>query len=259
MAPRTRNATKHSSPTKYPSPGRSTRNSLYGRPPLPPPKPRNSAHGVSTSVVASKTRRCMDVRWYNGDEEEAGEDQDTGVDMDVDGDVERDVTPAAIAGPSNHPQCQVLQTPIQLHSFDAGSVIRTPIKKAKPLQASPTRIGEKGINCLYEQGGAIRERNGAVRVMLPHALGSSANLSRDQVERLENEQESRIFHEQMKKLLAQKKQRRSSCTATCPHRRHERYDHHQPERSRRGYAEGPADADKGTTYYQRAKRGDAGS
>jgi hypothetical protein len=148
----------------------------------------------------------MHVQWYDGDGEEAGEDQDADVDMDVDGEVERDITPAPVAGPSTYPQRQVLQTPIQLHSFDAGSVIRTPIKKAKPLQASPTRIGDKGINCLYEQGGVIRERNGTVRVMLPHALGSSANLSRDQVEQLENEQESRIFHEQMEKLLAQKKQ-----------------------------------------------------
>ncbi|KAF8839667.1 hypothetical protein BDN67DRAFT_740504 [Paxillus ammoniavirescens] len=211
MAPRTRNATKHSSPTQYSSPGRSTRNSLYGRPPLPPPKPRKSAHGVSTSVATSKARRGMHVQWCDGDEEEAGENQDEDVDMDVDAEVEsnvtqRDVTPAPVAGTSNYPQRQVLQTPMQPHPFDAGSVIRTPIKKTKPLQASPTRIGDKGINCLYEQGGVIRERNGTVRVTLPHALGSSANLSRDQVEQLENEQESRIFHEQMEKLLVQKKQ-----------------------------------------------------
>ncbi|KAF9226417.1 hypothetical protein BS17DRAFT_777231 [Gyrodon lividus] len=165
MAPRTRNTTK-SSPV-----GRSTRNSLYGRPAPAAPKPRQTAPKVDDEAM-----------------------------------VECENTPPPVAGPSNYAQHQVPQTPMQLHAFDAGSVVRTPVKKPKPLQASPTRIGDKGVNCLYEQGGVIRERDGAIRVVLHHALGSSANLSRDQVEQLEKEQESRIFHEQMKKMLAQKKQ-----------------------------------------------------
>ena len=233
MAPQTRSTTKS-------SPGRSTRNSVYGRPPPSPPKPRKSptnnpaaqtavahdpdvegkananasdvkgtpwlacrdAYGVLTSIAVSETGEGVHIRWYYP-ENDCEEDEDEEADVLMIVDEERGVTPPTTAGPSNAGRPIFPQTPMPLHSFDAGSVIRTPIKKARPLQRSP-RIGDKGVRCLYEQGGVLRELNGGVRIVLRHPVGSTANLSREQVERLEDEREERIFHVQVKKLLEQK-------------------------------------------------------
>ncbi|KAF8555813.1 hypothetical protein OG21DRAFT_1521548 [Imleria badia] len=234
MAPQTRSTTK-------PSPGRSTRNSVYGRPPPSPAKPRKSssndspartapthdtalkgkvtsdvsktqgtpwlacrdAYGVTTTVAVSETGEGVHVRWYYPDEDrEIDEDEDADVEMTVD--EERGVTPPTTAGPSSVVRRPFPHTPMALQPYDAGSVIQTPIKRAKPLQPSPPRIGDKGVRCLYEKGGVLRELNGGVRVVLRHALGSSANLSREQVERLEKEREEKIVQVQVKKLLEQK-------------------------------------------------------
>ncbi|KAG2361064.1 hypothetical protein BDR07DRAFT_1410765 [Suillus spraguei] len=39
-----------------------------------------------------------------------------------------------------------METPMTQHAFDAGSVLRTPVKRPQPLQRSPERIGFKGID-----------------------------------------------------------------------------------------------------------------
>lgn len=234
MAPQTRSTTK-------PSPGRLTRNSIFGRQPLPPPKPRTSSthkslipttlaydteeerkvtsnasdttgtpwlacrdpHGVMTTIAVSETGEGVHVRWYYPEDDcEVDEDEDVDVEMSVDN--ERDVTPVATAGPSSVPRRPFPQTPMVPHPYDAGSVIQTPVKKARPLQRSPQRIGDKGIRCLYEKGGVLRELNGGARIVLSHPVGSIANLSREQVERLEEEREEKIIRVQVEKLLAEK-------------------------------------------------------
>ena len=234
MAPQTRSTTK-------PSPGRSTRNSVYGRPPPSPAKPRKSttdnspartapehdaevegkvtsnvsdaqgtpwlacrdAHGVSTTIAVSETGQGIHIRWYYPDDDYVVvEDEDADVGMAVD--EERGVTPPTTAGPSNAARRLFPQTPMAPQPYDAGSVIQTPVKKARPLQRSPPRIGDKGIRCLYEKGGVLRELNGGIRVVLRHPVGSTANLSREQVERLENQREDKIVQVQVEKLLAEK-------------------------------------------------------
>ena len=236
MAPQTRSTAK-------PSPGRSTRNSVYGRPPPSPAKPRKSttdnsparpapaqhaeveckvtsnvsntkatpwlacrdAYGVSTTIAVSETGEGIHIRWYYP-EDDGEVDEDGGADVVMAVDEERGVTPSTTAGPSNAVRRPFPQTPMALHPYDAGSVIRTPVKKARPLQPSPPRIGDKGVRCLYEKGGVLRELNdGGVRVVLRHPVGSTANLSREQVERLENEREDEIVQVQVEKLLAAKR------------------------------------------------------
>ena len=235
MAPQTRSTTK-------PSPGRSTRNSVYGRPPPSPPKPRKSSinnspaatvptrdtefkdkvtsdvsntqgtpwlacrdtYGVMTTVAVSETGEGVHIRWYYPDDDlETDRDEEADVEMIVD--EERGVTPPTSAGPSNAVRRPFPHTPMALQPYNAGSVILTPVKKAKPLQRSPQRIGDKGIRCLHEKGGVLRELNGGFRVVLRHPVGSSANLSREQVERLEEEREEQIVQFQVKKLLEQKR------------------------------------------------------
>ena len=227
MAPQTRSTIK-------PSPGRATRNSVYGRSPLPPTtKPRKSlpntspvrnapahdkevqgkatpwlacrdVYGVLTTVAVSETGQGVHVRWYYPEDDcEVDEDD---VEMPVAVDEGRGVTPAAaVAGPSNAVRLLFPQTPMAPQPYDAGSVILTPVKKAKPLQPSPPRIGDKGIRCLYQKGGVLRDFNGGARIVLRHPVGSSANLSREQVERLEKEREDKIAQVQVEKLLAEKR------------------------------------------------------
>ncbi|KAN0085993.1 hypothetical protein V8E55_007127 [Tylopilus felleus] len=235
MAPHTRSAAKH-------SPGRSTRNSVYGRPPPSPAKPRKSAtnntptrtaqmhdkdvqaevtsngsntkgipwlacrdpHGVFTTVAVSETGEGVHIRWYYP-EDDCEVDEHEGADVEMTVDEERAATPATTAGPSSAGRHPFPQTPMPLHPYDAGSVIQTPVKKAKPLQRSPPPIGDKGIRCLYETGGVLRELDGGVRLVLRHPVSSSANLSREQVEQLENEREDRIVQVQVEKLLEEKR------------------------------------------------------
>lgn len=243
MAPQTRS-------TK-PSPGRSTRNSVYGRSPLPLTKPRSNptdtspvktapahdkqaqgkatsdvggttgtpwlacrdGYGVLTTVAVSETGQGIHVRWYYPEDDcEVDEDEyedagaDANVDMAMNVDEDRGVTPpTAAAGPSKGVRPPFPQTPMALQPYDAGSVILTPVKKAKPLQPSPPRIGDRGIRCLYEKGGVLRELNGGARIVIRHPVGSSANLSREQVERQEKEREEEIVRVQVEKLLAEKK------------------------------------------------------
>ncbi|KAG8216524.1 hypothetical protein J3R82DRAFT_6640 [Butyriboletus roseoflavus] len=160
-------------------------------------------YGVMTTIAVSETGEGIHVRWYYPEDDcEVDEDEDADVEMTVDD--ERDVTPLAPAGPSSVGRRPFPQTPMVPHPYDAGSVIRTPVKKARPLQRSPLRIGDKGIRCLYEKGGVLRELHGGARIVLRHPVGSTANLSRDQVERLEEEEEEKIIRVQVEKLLAEK-------------------------------------------------------
>jgi len=226
MAPQTRSMAKT-------SPGRSTRNSVYGRSPLPPSStPKSSttihaqaqdiegnatpntsggkgtpwlacrdAYGVMTTVAVSETGEGVHLRWHYADDSEDIEvDEEATVQMIVDEPESRGVTPVTHRpGPFPH-------TPMPLHSFDAGSVIKTPVKKLRPLQASPPRIGDKGVRCLYENGGVLMDLNGGgpVRIVFHHPVGSAANLSREQVELLQKEQEDKIARAQIAKLLAEK-------------------------------------------------------
>ena len=237
MTPQTRSSIK--SP-----PGRSTRNSVYGRSPLPPTSPRKRStdtsavkspvkpapahekgavseatsntsgtpvtpwlacrdpNGVLTTVAVTETGEGIHLRWhYFEDDREVDEDADIEM-MTID--EERGVTPIT-AGPSNAVRPPFPQTPMAPHPYDAGSVILTPVKKAKPLQRSPQRIGDKGIRCLYEKSGVLRDFNGEARIVLRHPMGSTTNLSRQQVERLEKEREDKIVQVQMEKLLSEKK------------------------------------------------------
>ncbi|KAF8126146.1 hypothetical protein EV363DRAFT_1348883 [Boletus edulis] len=156
-----------------------------------------------TTVAVSETGEGVHIRWcYPDDDCEIDEEEEAEVEMTVS--EGRGVTPLTTAGPKNAARRPFPQTPMAPLPYDAGSVIRTPVKKAKPLQRSPPRIGDKGIRCLYEKSGVLRELNSGARVVLRHPVGSSANLSREQVELLEKEREEEIIQVQVKKLLEQK-------------------------------------------------------
>ncbi|KAH7882463.1 hypothetical protein F5I97DRAFT_372243 [Phlebopus sp. FC_14] len=199
---------------KTPRP-RQTRNSLHGRQPPPPRTARNSdkgrapatqtrppmqdgvaqQNGVPVHVGHSNTGKATHSRWLHpewqaGWQRKPGTDEVEDVDdmtvMTVGGDVNgRLSTPQP--GPSN----QVPRTPLPVHPFHAGSVIRTPVKKAKPLQRSPERIGDKGIRHLY-----ARDAH--------QPLYSSVDLTKEQVEQMQQAAADRITLEQMAKLKAQK-------------------------------------------------------
>ena len=234
MAPQTRSTTK-------PSPGRSTRNGVYGRSPLPPTKPLKSPtdaspaktaraqekrvqhkptskakgtpwlacrdeYGVFTTVAVSDTGEGVHVRWYYSEDDCEVDEEEADVEMMTAVDKERDVTPqpSVTAAPNEGTRLLFPHTPMAPQPYDAGSVILTPVKRAKPLQPSPPRIGDKGIRCLFEKDGVLRDFNGEARIVLRHPVGSIANLSREQVERLENEREERIVRVQVAKLLAER-------------------------------------------------------
>ncbi|KAI6007881.1 hypothetical protein EDC04DRAFT_2611253 [Pisolithus marmoratus] len=94
-------------------------------------------------------------------------------------------------------------TPQQRYPYDAGSVLQTPLKRARPLQPSPTRFGDKGVHCVHEHPGLYRGNNGDYRMILNHGVGSSVNLSREEVEQLRAVEDEKIFLVQLEKLMAE--------------------------------------------------------
>lgn len=98
---------------------------------------------------------------------------------------------------------EALDTPQQQHPYDAGSVLRTPVKRARPLRPSPTRFGDRDIHSICEHPGLYREGNGDYRMILNHDVGSSVNLSREQVEQQQIMDDHKIFVIQLQKLMAE--------------------------------------------------------
>lgn len=148
-------------------------------------------YGVPVIVKYSDTGEGIHMVWdWSGIDENSptsDEDDDT---MDTD----LGTPPPSTASKSIH-------TPQQRHPYDAGSVLRTPVKRAKPLQPSPTRFGDKDVHCSHEYPIG---NNGNYRMILNHEVGSSVNLSREEVERLRVIEDEKIFFAQLEKLMAER-------------------------------------------------------
>lgn len=98
---------------------------------------------------------------------------------------------------------EVWNTPQQQHPYDAGSVLRTPIKRAKPLHPSPTHFGNRGVHSAFHHPGLYQEGNGDYRMVLNHDVGSSVNLSKEQVEQQQVKDDHKIFVAQVQKMMAE--------------------------------------------------------
>jgi len=85
-----------------------------------------------TCVIITPTASGLGAhtRWFYEEDEE-----DEEIDMDVD--EEGDTVDDRMATPPPNTIKHMPKTPIAQHTFDAGSVIRTPVKKQQPLQHSP--------------------------------------------------------------------------------------------------------------------------
>ncbi|EGO03393.1 hypothetical protein SERLA73DRAFT_174860, partial [Serpula lacrymans var. lacrymans S7.3] len=94
--------------------------------------------------------------------------------------IERHSTPPRGSSGSQWPQ-----TPLPQRTFDAGSVIRTPVKK---LQRSPDRIGWNGVNFWKEDESGVLsgrmyvdEESGSIRYVPNHAAAENVDMTRSQV------------------------------------------------------------------------------
>ncbi|KAL4078114.1 hypothetical protein V8B97DRAFT_1935074 [Scleroderma yunnanense] len=152
-------------------------------------------YGVPVIVKYSDTGEGVHMIW-NWSE---FEDEEASNAMDEDEDVMED----DVATPPPTAFEKVLNTPQQQHPYDAGSVLRTPVKKAKPLRPSLTRLGDRGIYGGCERPGFYREVNGDYRMILNHDVGSLVNLSREQVEEQQIVDDHKIFVVQLQKLMAE--------------------------------------------------------
>ena len=148
--------------------------------------------GTSVIITPTATGLGAHTRWIYPEHDDKDSDEDSENVMDVDDEGE---TMAHVPG-----------TPVAQHSFDAGSVIRTPTKKAQPLQRSPARIGFDSSDFLHDDalGKHIVEQtsNGpCLRYVIERPLGSTTNLSKDQISALDFQRNQATFLTQVEKML----------------------------------------------------------
>ncbi|KAG6333171.1 hypothetical protein ID866_5917 [Astraeus odoratus] len=153
-------------------------------------------YGVPVIVKYSETGEGTHIIWNWAEYEE--ENASAAMNEDDDSMQEDVATP-----PPTTPGT-TLQTPEQQQPYDAGSVLGTPVKRARPLQPSPTRFWGGHVPHAHEHPGLYRESNGDFRIIFDHEVGSSVNLSREQVEQRQTTNDQRIFVEQVKKLMAER-------------------------------------------------------
>ncbi|KAI6121968.1 hypothetical protein F5141DRAFT_1211597 [Pisolithus sp. B1] len=149
-------------------------------------------YGIPVIVKYSDTGEGTHLVW---DWSEANEESHT-VDADED-DMDTDLGTPPPSIP-REPPC----TPQERRPYEAGSVLRTPVKRAK--QPNPPHFGDKGIHRIHELPGLHRGNNGNYRMILNHEVGSSVNLSREEVEQLRAVEDEKIFVAQLKKLMAER-------------------------------------------------------
>lgn len=152
-------------------------------------------YGVPVTVKYSATGEGVHLIWDWSEVE--GREKSNAMDEDEDR-MENDTgTPPPIAFK------EAVNTPQQRYPYDAGSVLRTPVKRAKPLRPSPTRFGDRDIHSVCEHPGLYREGNGDYRMILSHDVGSYVNLSREQVEQQQIMDDHRIFVVQLQRMMAE--------------------------------------------------------
>ncbi|KAG1884450.1 hypothetical protein F4604DRAFT_1488584, partial [Suillus subluteus] len=131
--------------------------------------------GTSVMITQTATGLGAHTRWIYP-EQDTNNNEETGMDVDEEG----DATP-----PPSTTTC-FPQTPMPQHAFDAGSVLRTPVKRPQPLQRSPERIGFKGINFWHNNSlgtRTVEQTSSGIRVryVLQRPVGSTTNLTKEQI------------------------------------------------------------------------------
>ncbi|KAG2076234.1 hypothetical protein BDR04DRAFT_1149275 [Suillus decipiens] len=105
------------------------------------------------------------------------------------------------------------QTPMTQHAFDAGSVLRTPVKRPQPLQRSPERIGFKGIDFWHNNSPEVHtiEQTSSfirMRYVLQSPIDSVTNLTKEQILEHEFQRNHETFLTQVGKLLGHEERER---------------------------------------------------
>lgn len=180
--------------------------------------------GIPVIVTYSQTGQGIYMVWdWSGveDKDDEPEEQD-GSTSDVDR-----MTPAPSVIHA------VPQTPQQQHPFDAGSVLRTPIKRSRALRLMPASMDEDGMFYVHNAPGVYRRSNGDYRIILDHAVGSSMNRTREQVEQGQLDDDMRIFEEQVLKWMAERDLTREVDVGSCSDSGYEDMEVDEPSQKRR--------------------------
>ena len=161
--------------------------------------------GTSVIITPTATGLGAHTRWIYEDED----DEEIAIDVDEQGDTVDD----CMATPPPNTMKHVPKTPMAQHTFDAGSVICTPVKKQQPLQRSPERLGFNGIDFWHDNshGKRIVEQTHTgpcVRYVLERPLGSATNLLKEQILEQEFKMTHATFLTQVEKLLGREERDR---------------------------------------------------
>jgi hypothetical protein len=165
--------------------------------------------GTSVIITPTATGLGAHTRWIYPKHEENEEDNDNAMDVDEDEETVED----RIASPPPSTMNHIPETPVPQHTFDAGSVIRTPVKRAQPLQRSPERLGFNGIDFWHDNtlGKRTVEQTPdgpCLRYVLQTSVGSATNLSKEQILEQEFQRSHATFLTQVEKLLGREERQK---------------------------------------------------
>ncbi|KAG2144147.1 uncharacterized protein EDB93DRAFT_1153954 [Suillus bovinus] len=160
--------------------------------------------GTSVLITQTATGLGAHTRWIYPEHNMDDNEEENYMDVDEEG----DATPP----PSTTTTC-FPQTPMTQHAFDAGSVLRTPVKRPQPLQRSPERIGFKGINFWHNNSlgtRTVEQTSSGVRMryVLQKPIGSATNLTKEQVLEHEFQRNHETFLTQVGRLLGREEKER---------------------------------------------------
>lgn len=159
--------------------------------------------GTSVMITQTATGLGAHTRWIYPEQDKNDNEEEAGMDVDEEG----DGTP-----PPSTTTC-FPRTPMTQHAFDAGSVLRTPIKRPQPLQRSPERIGFTGIDFWHNNSLGTRtvEKTDSgirMRYVLQRPIGSTTNLTKKQILKHEFQRNHETFLTQVGKLLGREERDR---------------------------------------------------
>ncbi|KAG1744279.1 hypothetical protein EDB19DRAFT_1696730 [Suillus lakei] len=159
--------------------------------------------GTSVMITQTATGLGTHTRWIYPEHDVNNDDEEPGMDVDEEGDA---TPPLSITA-------RFPQTPMTKHAFDAGSVLRTPVKRPQPLQRSPERIGFNGINFWHNNSlgtRTVEQTSSGIRMryVLQRPVGSVTNLTKEQILEHEFQRNHETFLTQVGKLLGREERER---------------------------------------------------
>ncbi|KAG2068763.1 hypothetical protein BDR04DRAFT_1102658 [Suillus decipiens] len=159
--------------------------------------------GTSVMITQTATGLGAHTRWIYPEHDTNDNGEETSMDVDEEGD----------ATPSPSTTKCFPQTPMTQHAFDTGSVLRTPVKRPRPLQRSPERIGFKGIDFWHNNSPEVHtiEQTSSfirMRYVLQSPIDSVTNLTKEQILEYEFQRNQETFLTQVGKLLGHEEKER---------------------------------------------------